>query len=125
MSIPNPTDTPALDLAAAETEIVPPVVTMDPTPDTAVDTQHELTKGQRKEVGGEVSLKFLLEIGTEEIPDWMIPTALENLRLSFEKLDLPHDSVRLDATPRRLVLRVEGLPAKLPDSVERVLGPPT
>jgi glycyl-tRNA synthetase beta chain len=71
-----------------------------------------------------MSLPFLLEIGTEEIPDWMIQTALENLRLSFEKLEIPHDSVRLDATPRRLVLRVEGLPARQPDSVERVLGPP-
>ncbi len=67
---------------------------------------------------------FLLEIGTEEIPDWMISTALENLRLSFEKLEIPHESVRLDATPRRLVLRAEGLPARQPDSVERVLGPP-
>jgi glycyl-tRNA synthetase beta chain len=71
-----------------------------------------------------VSLPFLLEIGTEEIPDWMIGTALENLRLSFEKLEIPHESVRLDATPRRLVLRAEGLPARQPDSVERVLGPP-
>ena len=53
----------------------------------------------------------------------MIPTALENLRLSFEKLEIPHDSVRLDATPRRLVLRAEGLPARQPDSEERVLGP--
>ena len=71
-----------------------------------------------------MNLPFLLEIGTEEIPDWMIPTALENLRLSFEKLEIPHESVRLDATPRRLVLRAEGLPARQPDSVERVLGPP-
>jgi glycyl-tRNA synthetase beta chain len=70
-----------------------------------------------------VSLPFLLEIGTEEIPDWMIPTALENLRLSFEKLQIPHESVRLDATPRRLVLRAEGLPAKQEDSEERILGP--
>jgi glycyl-tRNA synthetase beta chain len=71
-----------------------------------------------------MNLPLLLEIGTEEIPDWMIPTALENLRLSFEKLEIPHESVRLDATPRRLVLRAEGLPARQPDSVERVLGPP-
>ena len=70
-----------------------------------------------------MSLPFLLEIGTEEIPDWMIPTALENLRLLFEKLEIPHDSVALDATPRRLVLRAEGLPAKQADSEERVLGP--
>ena len=36
-----------------------------------------------------MSLPFLLEIGTEEIPDWMIPSALENLRLLFEKLANP------------------------------------
>jgi glycyl-tRNA synthetase beta chain len=70
-----------------------------------------------------MSLPFLLEIGTEEIPDWMIPNALENLHLLFEKLALPHESVTLDATPRRLVLRVDGLPARQADSEERVLGP--
>jgi glycyl-tRNA synthetase beta chain len=68
-------------------------------------------------------LPFLLEIGTEEIPDWMIPAALESLRVLFEKLAIPHDSVTLDATPRRLVLRAEGLPARQADSEERVLGP--
>jgi glycyl-tRNA synthetase beta chain len=70
-----------------------------------------------------MSIPFLLEIGTEEIPDWMIPTALENLAMLFEKLDLPHETVRLDASPRRLVLRVEGLPDRLADSEERILGP--
>ncbi len=70
-----------------------------------------------------MSVPFLLEIGTEEIPDWMIPTALENLLLLFEKLELPHESVRLDATPRRLTLRVEGMPERQADSEERVLGP--
>jgi glycyl-tRNA synthetase beta chain len=70
-----------------------------------------------------MSLPFLLEIGTEEIPDWMIPGALESLRLLFEKLAIPHESVALDATPRRLVLQAEGLPERQPDSEERVLGP--
>ena len=70
-----------------------------------------------------MSLPFLLEIGTEEIPDWMIPDALENLRLLFEKLAIPHESIAMDATPRRLVLRAEGLPAKLADREERVMGP--
>ena len=68
-------------------------------------------------------LPFLLEIGTEEIPDWMIPGALENLRLLFEKLEIPHESIAMDATPRRLVLRAEGLPARQADSEERVMGP--
>jgi len=70
-----------------------------------------------------MSVPFLLEIGTEEIPDWMIPGALSNLRLLFEKLEIPYESVALDATPRRLVLRAEGLPERQPDSEERVVGP--
>jgi glycyl-tRNA synthetase beta chain len=66
---------------------------------------------------------LLLEIGTEEIPDWMIPGALESLHMLFERLELPHETVRLDATPRRLVLRADGLPERQPDSEERILGP--
>jgi glycyl-tRNA synthetase beta chain len=68
-------------------------------------------------------LRFLLEIGVEEIPDWMIPGALENLRLLFEKLEIPHESVTMDATPRRLVLRADGLPERQANSEERVMGP--
>lgn len=70
-----------------------------------------------------MSLPLLFEIGTEEIPDWMIPNALENLRMLFEKLDVPHETVALDATPRRLVLRAEGLPERQPDREEKVQGP--
>ena len=70
-----------------------------------------------------MSFPFLLEIGTEEIPDWMIPTALENLRLAFEKLEIPHESIRMDATPRRLVLRAEGLPLKQEDADKKTVGP--
>ncbi len=70
-----------------------------------------------------MSLPLLLEIGAEEIPDWMIPGALENLRLMFEKLGIPHESVSLDATPRRLVLRAEGLQERQADTEERILGP--
>jgi glycyl-tRNA synthetase beta chain len=70
-----------------------------------------------------VSLPLLLEIGTEEIPDWMIPGALESLHMLFEKVGVPHETVRLDATPRRLVLRAEGLPERQEDREERVLGP--
>jgi glycyl-tRNA synthetase beta chain len=71
-----------------------------------------------------MSLPLLLEIGTEEIPDWMIPAALTSLRLLFEKLEIPHESVKLDATPRRLVLRAEGLPEKQADADKRTVGPP-
>jgi glycyl-tRNA synthetase beta chain len=70
-----------------------------------------------------MSLPFLLEIGTEEIPDWMIKSALEDLRAQFVKLGIPHESVQVDATPRRLVLRAWGLPERQADSEERVQGP--
>jgi glycyl-tRNA synthetase beta chain len=70
-----------------------------------------------------MSLPFLLEIGTEEIPDWMIPGALESLHLLFEKTQIPHETVRLDATPRRLVLRAEGVLERQADTEERILGP--
>jgi glycyl-tRNA synthetase beta chain len=70
-----------------------------------------------------MSVPFLLEIGTEEIPDWMIKSALEDLGAHFTKLGVTHENLRLDATPRRLVLRADNLPEKQADSEERVVGP--
>jgi glycyl-tRNA synthetase beta chain len=75
-----------------------------------------------------VSLPFLLEIGAEEIPDWMIPPALENLRELFSKLLEEHRLggrvTRVDATPRRLVLFAEELAERQSDAEELVSGPP-
>ncbi len=65
-------------------------------------------------------MNFLLEIGTEEIPHWMIPSALEQLK----KLDLFGATPQVDATPRRLVVRANGLPARTPDQEQLVKGPP-
>ncbi len=75
-----------------------------------------------------MSLPFLLEIGTEEIPDWMIPPAINQLRDLFQEL-LDRTKAQgtitgVDATPRRLVLRAEGLAERQPDSEELILGPP-
>jgi glycyl-tRNA synthetase beta chain len=67
-----------------------------------------------------VSLDFLLEIGTEEIPHWMIPGALEQLA----RIDLFGAEPRVDATPRRLVVRATGLPERTPDTEQLVKGPP-
>jgi glycyl-tRNA synthetase beta chain len=76
-----------------------------------------------------VSLPFLLEIGTEEIPDWMIVPALNNLQDMFQALldqsALGGRVTAVDATPRRLVLRAEGLLERQADVEELVLGPPT
>lgn len=70
-----------------------------------------------------MSVPFLLEIGTEEIPDWMIPGALAHLRELFAAVGVPAENVRADATPRRLVLRAEALPGRQPDTEEKVTGP--
>jgi len=73
-------------------------------------------------------LPFLLEIGTEEIPDWMIPPALKDLQRLFQELldsqGFSPADLWVDGTPRRLVLRATGLPARQPDSEELLTGPP-
>jgi glycyl-tRNA synthetase beta chain len=68
---------------------------------------------------------FLLEIGTEEIPDYMIEPALADLRAKFEAAFgiFGGSALILDATPRRLVLRATGLSARAPDAENVALGP--
>ncbi len=44
---------------------------------------------------------FLLEIGTEEIPDWMIEPALEDLRTRFQSAFGAFGGSALITTPRR------------------------
>ena len=73
--------------------------------------------------------EFLLEIGVEEVPDWMIPGALKNLEKRFrealEKADLADGvTTRTEATPRRLTLIAEGLAERQADKEERLTGPP-
>jgi len=75
-----------------------------------------------------MALDFLLEIGSEEIPDWMIEPALDHLKGAFTKL-LADNKLKgavawTDATPRRLVVQLSGLPQGQKDSVETVSGPP-
>ncbi|MBN2431446.1 MAG: glycine--tRNA ligase subunit beta [Acidobacteria bacterium] len=73
--------------------------------------------------------EFLLEIGCEEIPAWMIPDALDFLadRLSAILVEhhLPIQRPRVLATPRRLVLHAPDMPERQPDRDEVVTGPPT
>ncbi len=71
---------------------------------------------------------FLLEVGAEEIPDWMIPPALDDLKQRFTKVlednKLTGEVTAMDATPRRLVLCATGLPEGQPDRDELITGPP-
>ena len=66
-------------------------------------------------------MNLLLEIGCEEIPDWMLAGALEHLSTAVAAL--VGVTPKTDATPRRLVIRAEGLQEHEPDSEERVWGP--
>jgi glycyl-tRNA synthetase beta chain len=66
-------------------------------------------------------MNLLLEIGCEEIPDWMIAGALEHLSTSIGAVI--GVTPKTDATPRRLVIRAEALQEREPDSEERVWGP--
>ncbi len=68
---------------------------------------------------------FLLEIGTEEIPDWMIEAALQHLKRGFETAfgAFGGEALMLDATPRRLVLLIEDLLEQAPDVQTVVPGP--
>jgi len=75
--------------------------------------------------------EFLLEVGVEEIPTWMIPTALADLQRllaeGLEKLGFAKQSVaafEMYATPRRLVAHCPALAARQPTTEELVEGPP-
>ena len=75
-----------------------------------------------------MSFPFLLEIGTEEIPDWMIVPALNQLQDMFQVLLDQHGVggkiKSANATPRRLVLKAYGLIERQPDTEDLVPGPP-
>ena len=72
-------------------------------------------------------MNLLLEIGAEEIPDWMLDPALEYLATAIAGLakdsSIGEIVPQTDATPRRLVVRAQGILERQPDSEERVWGP--
>ncbi len=77
-----------------------------------------------------IGKKYLLEIGTEELPPSAIDSARkyfeENLKNFFEKfflVDTP-ENIKVYATPRRLAFLLENLAEKEPDEEKIILGPP-
>ncbi len=71
-------------------------------------------------------MDFLLEIGSEEIPDWMIDPALAHLEAKLNELILPLGGKVTStlATPRRIAIQATGLTAQQADAEELVTGPP-
>ena len=71
--------------------------------------------------------KYLLEIGVEELPSRHIPQALEQLESNGKKvLDkerIKYENIKVYATPRRLVMIIEGLEEKQATLEELVKGP--
>lgn len=72
--------------------------------------------------------KYLLEIGTEELPYKFIPSALEQLKELFSAY-LKDKRVKFEriltyGTPRRLSIIIEGLSERQPDVVREIKGPP-
>lgn len=70
---------------------------------------------------------FLLEIGLEEMPAHVVTPSLQQLAAKTEKFlqehQLTYTSLESFATPRRLAIRINGLPEKQADTEEEVKGP--
>lgn len=71
--------------------------------------------------------KYLLEIGTEELPYRFIPQAIEQLHNGFESFlnnnKIGFEKVNVYATPRRLAVIISGLEEKSEDEIKIVKGP--
>lgn len=72
-------------------------------------------------------MKYLLEIGTEELPYKFIPQAIEQLKSGFESFfinnSLDYSEVKVLATPRRLAVIIDGLAKKQADVEKIIKGP--
>lgn len=71
--------------------------------------------------------KYLLEVGTEELPYRFIPQAIQQLHNGFESFlnnnKIGSEKVDVYATPRRLAVIVSGLSEKSEDETKIVKGP--
>lgn len=71
--------------------------------------------------------KYLLEVGTEELPYKFIPSAIEQLNNGFTTFlndnKVKFSDVKVYATPRRLAVIVDGLENKTEDEEKIVKGP--
>jgi len=70
---------------------------------------------------------LLFEIGTEELPSGPLNAVIKQLETLvpelFKKAQLSYSDFSIYATPRRIALSVQGIPVKVPDSVNEYKGP--
>lgn len=73
-------------------------------------------------------MKFLWEIGCEELPPSFIPSAIrqleEGMRNLLQEKDIPFSNLRVYGTPRRLVIIIDDIADQQKERVLEIKGPP-
>lgn len=96
--------------------------------DKRQETRDSLAKVQVHPHEASSPQSLLLEIGTEELPASDVDAALSQLRERvpslLKELSLEHGSIKIEGTPRRLVVFVDSLAPNQPDREDLVKGPP-
>jgi glycyl-tRNA synthetase len=95
---------------------------------SSVDTNNSSISNQNSSISNTTPDLFLLEIGAEELPAADLTSALAQLREKtpgwLDELRLEHGEIRVQGTPRRLVVAVENLAPRQADRTLVVKGPP-
>ncbi len=82
---------------------------------------------QNNPQGTDGQFPLLMEIGTEEIPSRFIPGAISGLedisRNIFDEFRIGYKNIRTFATPRRLVLMMDGVTPFQKNAVKEIFGP--
>lgn len=72
-------------------------------------------------------MNLLVELGTEELPEGVLDVVYNALKPKaeecFRKARLTFSQVKVEATPRRIALYIEGLPARQEDELLELSGP--
>ncbi|WP_330230303.1 glycine--tRNA ligase [Nocardia sp. NBC_00508] len=72
---------------------------------------------------------LVFEIGTEELPPHVVDATVEAVEQDLTRLlaetALDHGPIRVDATPRRVVVRIDDVSDREPDSIQVRRGPKT
>lgn len=73
-----------------------------------------------------MTLPFLLEVGVEEIPDWMLQPAMDHLKEKIAETiaGLGGRVTMAEATPRRMAIMADGIAEREADQAQVVKGPP-
>jgi glycyl-tRNA synthetase len=93
-------------------------------PDTSATEEEPFSIGKNTPYKG----TLLLEIGTEEIPARFIPSVLEQIKEKasdvFQKQGIGFRTLHSFGTPRRLILRGDGISETQQKRIKKVYGPP-